>query len=221
MFITFEGLDGSGKTTTIGKLAQELHKKFPELNLVLTREPGGDKVPEAERIREIILDKASDLSDMAEALLYTTSRRIHLEKVVWPSLKEKKFVICDRYIDSFYAYQGYARGLDLDFIKQITTLVIQDAIPDLTFFMEFTPQEAHKRREETRLVKDRMENEKMAFHEKVYAGYKELIKQDPERFILIDASKTMQEVLEEVFDKLTNHPKFKEYCNKYVKSQSN
>ncbi|WP_338044330.1 dTMP kinase [Mycoplasma nasistruthionis] len=118
MFISFEGLDGSGKTTITHKLEAAMQSLYPHLNVIWTREPGGTNIKEAEKIREIILDKDHELSPVAEALLYSASRRIHLEKVIWPALKNNDFVICDRYVDSFFAYQGYARNLGIDFAKK-------------------------------------------------------------------------------------------------------
>lgn len=213
MFITVEGLDGSGKTTVLNKLVNFLNEKFPHLNLILTREPGGKDLKEAEKIREIILDSANDLSPVAEAMLYSTSRRIHLEKVVWPALKKKALVFCDRYIDSFYAYQGFARNLGYQYVKTLTELVIDGAIPNLTIFFDLTPEEAQLRRNQSRLIVDRMEQEQIDFHHKVYNGYRELIKETPERFLIIDASKSEEQVFEEVKEKLLDHQLMKDYLN--------
>ncbi|VEU76190.1 dTMP kinase [Mycoplasmopsis columboralis] len=209
MFITFEGLDGSGKTTVINKLMHYLQTKFNLSNIVLTREPGGQGLREAEKIREIILDSSSDLSAVAEAMLYSTSRRIHLERVIWPALKSGKLVLCDRYIDSFYAYQGFARNLGYQYVKTLTELVIDNAIPNITIFFNLTPEQAKIRRNSTRLVEDRMEKEKESFHESVYNGYWTLIKEDPQRFIIIDASKSEEEVFEQVVKKLLEHKQFR------------
>ncbi|UUM19716.1 MULTISPECIES: dTMP kinase [unclassified Mycoplasma] len=216
MFITFEGLDGSGKTTIINKLMQYLQSKFNLSNIVLTREPGGQGLREAEKIREIILDSSSDLSAVAEAMLYSTSRRIHLEKIIWPALQSEKLVLCDRYIDSFYVYQGFARNLGFEYVKKLTELVIDNALPDITIFFNLTPQQAKIRRNSTRLVEDRMEKEKESFHQSVYDGYWTLIKQDPKRFLIIDASQSEEQVFNEVVEKLMQHAQFKEYLNKHA-----
>ncbi|MEA4191345.1 dTMP kinase [Mycoplasma sp. 4463] len=215
MFISFEGLDGSGKTTLTQKLYVKLQELYPHIPALWTREPGGRGIKEAEKIREIILSKESDLSPVAEALLYTTSRRIHLEKVIWPALKENKILICDRYVDSFYAYQGYARNLGIEFTKAITNIVINGTMPDITIFLNLTPEQAKKRREETRLVEDRMEQEKLQFHHDVYKGYLEMIKSDPQRFIIIDATQTEDEVLEDIIKQLQQSPKFLSYLKSF------
>ncbi|WBP83979.1 dTMP kinase [Mycoplasmopsis edwardii] len=214
MFITFEGLDGSGKTTVMKELAKKLKEIYKNLDLIETREPGGKDLKEAERIREIILDTKSDLSPVAEAMLYSTSRRIHLEKIIWPALKEHKLVLCDRYIDSFYAYQGFARGLGYDFVKNLTTLIIDNAIPDITIFLDATPDDSKKRRQESRLFEDRLENETYEFHEKVYNGYKQLIDEDKERFIVVDAMLSPSEVCERIIEQLNKNDKFQ----KFIKS---
>ncbi|MEI2462193.1 dTMP kinase [Mycoplasmopsis felis] len=215
MFITFEGLDGSGKTTILNEFINYLKNNLPNIPYIATREPGGKNLKEAERIREIILDKSSDLSPVAEAMLYSTSRRIHLEKIIWPSLKENKMVLCDRYIDSFYAYQGFARGLGYDFVKTLTNLIIDNAIPDITIFFDITPEKTKERRDKTRLMEDRLELEKMDFHHKVYDGYKRLIKEDPERFLIVDGSQSAAVVCSEVVSKLYKNPKFIKFIEQY------
>ncbi|MGZ9762273.1 dTMP kinase [Mycoplasma sp. 394] len=214
MFITFEGLDGSGKTTILNLLIQYFKEKYPNLPFISTREPGGHNISEAERIRDIILDKNSDLSPVAEAMLYSTSRRIHLEKVIWPALEKGELVLCDRYIDSFYAYQGFARKLGYDFVKQLTNLIIDNAIPDLTIFFDITPEKSKERRDKNRLVQDRLDNEKMQFHQDVYLGYQKLISENPSRFIIVDGSENADVVCKEVVDKLHQNTKFLSYINK-------
>lgn len=144
MFITLEGLDGSGKTTIMKEIAIRLKQKYSKLELIETREPGGKDLKDTERIREIILDNKSDLSPVAEAMLYSTSRRIHLEKIILPAIKENKLVLCDRYIDSFYAYQELARSIGYKFVKNLTTLIIDGAIPDITIFLDATPSDSKK-----------------------------------------------------------------------------
>ncbi|MBN4084658.1 dTMP kinase [Mycoplasma sp. CSL10166] len=214
MFITFEGLDGSGKTTILSKLITLIKDRFPSIDFLVTREPGGKDLKEAERIREIILDSSSDLSPVAEAMLYSTSRRIHLEKVIWPALKNKRLVFCDRYIDSFYAYQGFARELGYKFVKDLTNLIIDNAIPDLTIFLDITPEKSKERRSKTRLVEDRLELENIDFHKKVYLGYKQIINEDPKRFIVVDASGTLEDVTNEIFNLLIKNEKFINYLKK-------
>lgn len=214
MFITFEGPDGSGKSTVIIELIRKLLQQKPHLQYVLTREPGGKDLREAEKIREIILDNDSNLSSVSEALLYTASRRIHLERIIWPALKEDKLVLCDRYVDSFYAYQGFARNLGLDFVKKITESVIDNTMPDLTIYLDITEEQSEYRRNVARVVSDRLDSESIEFHKKVINGYKELIKQDKDRFIIINAWQSIPEVREELYKKLMANKKFKEYWDK-------
>ncbi|WP_406617009.1 dTMP kinase [Mycoplasmopsis adleri] len=214
MFITFEGPDGSGKSTLIVELILKLLNQKPHLQYISTREPGGKDIREAERIREIILDKSSNISAMSEALLYTASRRIHLERIIWPALKENKLVVCDRYIDSFYAYQGYARDLGIDFVKKITELVIDKTYPDITIYLDITEEQSEYRRNVVRVVPDRLDSESIEFHKKVINGYKELIKQDPDRFIVVNGWQSIDDVLNEVYEKLLKHPKFKAFWEK-------
>lgn len=216
MFISFEGLDGSGKTTIITKLVNKIEKEYPRLKYILTREPGGKNVPEAEKLREIILHPETNISDISEALLYSASRRMHLEKVIWPALENNILVLCDRYVDSFYAYQGFARNLGLDYVRKMTELVIDGTMPDITIFFNISPEKSKERREKNRLIVDRLEKEQNVFHEKVYHGYLELVREEPQRFISVDASLTANEVFEIVWTELNRHPKFQEYIQKYA-----
>ncbi|QBF34694.1 dTMP kinase [Mycoplasmopsis phocirhinis] len=216
MFITFEGPDASGKTTLINKLIEYFTKNYPKLQFITTREPGGKDIIEAEKIREIILDKNSKISSVSEALLYTTSRRIHLERVIWPALKENKIVICDRYVDSFFAYQGYARKLGIDYAKTLTNLVIENTIPDITFFLDITPSQSKQRLNVLRLINqhDRLDDENDVFHNEVYNGYQMLIKQDPNRFIILNADQPVDLVFNELITKLNNDQRFQNYIAK-------
>ncbi|MBU4689483.1 dTMP kinase [Mycoplasma zalophidermidis] len=222
MFITFEGPDASGKTTIINKLVEYLTLRFPNLKYLTTREPGGKDLVEAEKIRQIILDKKSVLSPVAEAMLYSTSRRIHLERVIWPALKENKLVLCDRYVDSFYAYQGFARGLGIDYVKTMTNLIIDDTMPEITIFLNITPNDSKLRMNQLRLVEehDRLDNETDLFRQKVYEGYWKLINQDPERFIIIDANKSISNVLDELINKLFSNNRFSEWIKESVENVS-
>ncbi|SBO45690.1 Thymidylate kinase [Mycoplasmopsis agalactiae] len=211
MFITFEGLDGSGKTTIVQKLVEKLLEKKPALSFIVTREPGGKNVRESEKIRELILDKESRLSPISEALLYTASRRIHIEKVILPALKENKLVLCDRYIDSFYAYQGIVRGLGLSFAKQLTEMVIESTIPDITIFIDITAEQSEYRRNVSRLISDRLDSESLEFHKKVFVAYKEVINLDPKRFIIVNGLQSIPEILDEIVEKLFQNKKFDEW----------
>jgi dTMP kinase len=183
-FITFEGCDGSGKTTQKRLLIEYLKSK--NIDAVDTREPGG--TVEAEKIRELILNPGlSKMSGITELLLYTAARVEHVNGLILPSLKAGKYVVCDRFIDSTLAYQGYARGLGLDIIKKIFELTTPDCWPDATIFLDVPPINAFLRKG-GRDQNDRMENENIAFHQKVYEGFLSLKEQYPERIISVDAS---------------------------------
>jgi len=198
-FITFEGCDGCGKTTVLKLVSEELSKR--KVDFLLTREPGGSKI--AEQIRNIILDKKNIEEDSrTEALLYAASRRQHLTDVVLPALKQGKLVLSDRYIDSSLAYQGYARGIGIKEVMSINAFAINGLMPDVTFFLNLTPEEGLKRIASRSRESDRLDKEKLAFHQKVYEGYKIIIKDDPKRFVIIDARKTPAQETKEIVDKI-------------------
>jgi dTMP kinase len=198
-FITFEGCDGCGKTTVLKLVSEELSKR--NIDFLLTREPGGSKI--AEQIRNIILDKKNIEEDSrTEALLYAASRRQHLTDVVLPALEKGKLVLSDRYIDSSLAYQGYARGIGIKEVMSINAFAINGLMPDVTFFLDLTPEEGLKRIASRSRESDRLDKEKLAFHQKVYEGYKIIIKDDPKRFVIIDARKTPAQETKEIVDKI-------------------
>ncbi len=185
LFITVEGLDGSGKTTQIGNMQEYLSSLG--FKVLLTREPGGTRI--SENIRSIVLDADNaEMSDTAELLLYSASRAQLVDQVIKPSLEKNINVICDRYVDSFYAYQGFGRGRSLDVLEKITDIAINGIMPDITFFFDVAPEIGLKRRNEA-TSSDRIENEAMDFHRRVYDGYKELARRCPDRIKTIDASK--------------------------------
>lgn len=189
-FITFEGCDGSGKSTQLNLLIEYLQKTGTPH--IFTREPGGGKISEA--IREILLNgKNAEMTDECEALLYAAARMQHLSDRVAPALAEGKLVVCDRYVDSSFAYQAYARGLGTDFVGQINALAMTKYRPDVTIFIELTPEEAFQRKHGAD-ENDRLEQAGMAFHRRVYEGYMALAKADPERIVCIDGRQTPQEV---------------------------
>ena len=197
LFITFEGCDGCGKTSVIQALSVELQKTG--ITPLVTREPGGSLI--AEEIRSIILDRKNTMMDpRTEALLYAASRRQHLAEIVLPALKEGKIVISDRYLDSSLAYQGYARNIGIDAVYSINAFAIDDTMPDITFFLDVRPEVALKRiaqnRDESEI--NRLDLEKLEFHNKVYDAYLLLLKKFPERIVRIDASRTIDEEVEEI-----------------------
>lgn len=198
MFITFEGPEGSGKSSVLDKICHQLeHDGF---NVVKTREPGG--TPISEQIRNIILDKSNtNLEPRTEALLYAASRRQHLVEKIWPALKEGKIVLCDRYLDSSLAYQGNARGLGYENILTINNFATENTFPDLTILFDIQPELGLERisKNSNREV-NRLDLEKLDFHKKVREGFLELAKKYPERFYIVDASQPFLDVCLEVYD---------------------
>ena len=198
IFISFEGIDGSGKSTQIELLYKYIVSKGYEV--LLTREPGG--TPISEKIRSIILDPENkEESGVTEALLYAAARAQLVSEKIKPALDAGQIVICDRFLDSSLAYQAYARGLG-DEVRIINEFAVQGTLPDLTFFLDIDPEESVKR-QKLRGKLDRLELEGLAFQKKVYAGYKELLKLYPKRFRLIDAAgdaASIHEKIKEIFD---------------------
>lgn len=201
MFITLEGPEGSGKTTAIEKAVEQLTKMGYQI--VRTREPGGTEI--AEQIRNVILDKANtNMDSRTEALLYAASRRQHLVEKVWPALKEGKIVICDRYLDSSLAYQGGARGLGVENVLNINLFATENTWPDLTLLFDIDPSIGLARinKNADREV-NRLDLEKLDFHNKVRNTFLELAKRYPERYVIIDASKSVEEVAERTLGAIT------------------
>ena len=193
-FITFEGADGCGKSTQLKLLSEYLTKNNVEH--VFTREPGGGKISEA--IREILLNgKNAEMTDECEALLYAAARIQHLADRVEPALAQGKLVVCDRYVDSSLAYQAYARGLGTDFIGRINAKALEKYPPDVTVFIDLTPEDAFRRKHGAD-ENDRLEQAGMAFHKRVYEGYKALEKAYPQRIVAVDGKQTPQEIFSQV-----------------------
>lgn len=194
-FITFEGGEGSGKTSAIKAILPHLEETG--YKFILTREPGG--TPIAEEIRNVILSmKSEGMDGRTEALLYAASRREHLQKKVIPNLNNGVNVLCDRYIDSSLAYQGHARGLGIDDILKINMFATENEWPDLTIFFDIEPEEGLARiaKNENREV-NRLDIEKIEFHKSVREGYLELLKRYPNRIKRIDASQPREVVAAE------------------------
>lgn len=195
-FITFEGPDGSGKTT----ISTEIQKRLVQAgyDAIYTREPGGIDI--AEQIRQVILDpKNTNMDAKTEALLYAASRRQHLIEKVLPALEKGQIVICDRFIDSSLAYQGYARGLGIEEVFHINEFAIEGHFPDATIFLNLAYEEGLKRIE-TRAFKDRLDLETTNFHKLVSKGYEEVLHKYQHRMKIIDASQDIEHVLNDVME---------------------
>ncbi len=196
-FITFEGCEGSGKSTQIRLLSERLTKEG--ISNIVTREPGGSDV--AEQIRSIILNKNnSAMCDECEALLYAAARIQHLTEIVKPALDCGTLVLCDRYVDSSFAYQGYARGLGTDFIAGINSRALQSFPPDLTVFLDISPKDAFARKHGVD-KNDRIELLGMDFHMKVYEGYLSLAESNP-RIVRVQCGGTKFETAENIYNLL-------------------
>lgn len=196
LFITMEGPDGSGKSTQIEAIKNFLEKRGEKI--VITREPGGTSI--SEKIRELLLDREnSEMDPMAEALLYAAARAQHVAQVIRPALEEGTHVICDRFIDSSIAYQGYGRMLG-DSVAIINAYAVNECVPDVTFFMKLNP-EVGKSRIKTS-DQDRIEMEKIDFHNRVFAGYEALELEYPDRIVGIDATRNIEEISSEIISHL-------------------
>lgn len=195
MFITFEGPDGSGKTTQARLLAEWLRERGYEV--VLSREPGGTDI--GDQIRTVLHDPANDAMDArTEILLYSASRAQHVAQRIRPALAAGQIVVSDRYADSTLAYQGYGRGLDLETLRQITDFATGGLTPDLTLYLDIAPEEGLQRRQVSGDEWNRLDAEALEFHQRARAGYLELVKQEPERWVVINAARSVEEVQAEV-----------------------
>ena len=192
-FITFEGIDGSGKTTQIKLLKRRL-----ELNnqkVMVLREPGGTELTES--LRNIILDKSLKISNKSEMLLFLAARADLVNEVIRPVLGKDHFVVCDRYIDSTLAYQGYGRDIDLDIINDLNEFVTSSLLPSVTFFLDINIKTMYHRRKN--MNDDRMEKSGSNFFEKVRKGYLNLDKNN-DRFVKIDASDSIESIHESIWN---------------------
>ncbi|MEN2985594.1 MAG: dTMP kinase [Thermodesulfovibrionaceae bacterium] len=194
IFITFEGIEGSGKTTQAKLITERL--KNEGFKAIYTYEPGDTKV--GSLIRNILLDPSVEINSTCELLLYFADRVQHIEEKIKSYLMDGFTVICDRFTDSTVAYQGYGRGLSLQLILKLNETLLGSFKPDLTVLLDLPAAEGLKRNEKIN-KKDRFELENLAFHERVRQGYLEIAKFDPKRFIVVDATKDFDEINEEIY----------------------
>jgi dTMP kinase len=190
VFITFEGIEAAGKSTLIAALNDDLRASGE--NVLVTREPGG--TPLGDRIRQIWRDPASAIDPLAEALLMSADRAQHVAAVIVPALRAGTTILCDRYFDATIAYQGFGRGLDIDMLLELSLLATSRVTPDLTLLVDI-PSELSLARVHARGDADRMELEDLAFHERVRTGYQELVKRFNHRFVVLDGTLPVGEVL--------------------------
>ncbi|MFW6378055.1 MAG: dTMP kinase [Bacillota bacterium] len=200
LFITLEGLEGSGKTTQQRQVVRNLRDRG--LDVILTREPGATRL--GKKIRQLLLDPDWDeMTPRAEILLFAADRAQHVEEIVKPALKKDKIVISDRYFDSNLAYQGYGRGLDIEMVRKINLWAVDYLKPDLTFFLDLPVEVglARARAQTADKLGDRLEREELNFYQQIRAGYLELAKES-ERFRVIDANRKIEEVNSEILQEI-------------------
>ncbi|HGX0863619.1 TPA: dTMP kinase [Staphylococcus aureus] len=198
-FITFEGPEGSGKTTVINEVNHRLVKDY---DVIMTREPGG--VPTGEEIRKIVLE-GNDMDIRTEAMLFAASRREHLVLKVIPALKEGKVVLCDRYIDSSLAYQGYARGIGVEEVRALNEFAINGLYPDLTIYLNVSAEVGRERIIKNSRDQNRLDQEDLKFHEKVIEGYQEIIHNESQRFKSVNADQPLENVVEDTYQTIIKY----------------
>lgn len=200
IFITIEGPDGAGKTSVIKELVPKIETALNQA-IVSTREPGGSQI--AEKIRELILDpEHTEMDVRTEALLYAASRRQHLMETILPALDNGQLVLCDRFVDSSLAYQGNARGIGIDEVASINRFATEDVTPDITLYLDVEAEVGLDRIQKGKGTRqfDRLDQEKLEFHEKVREGYLKLVEWYPERITVIDASQDLDQVVEACYE---------------------
>lgn len=192
LFVTFEGPEGCGKTTQVRLLAERLRARG--YDVLTTREPGGTRI--GDQIRAILLDPAhTEMVPAAEILLFSAARAQIVHEVILPHLQRGGIVLCDRFADSTLAYQGYGHGLDLDVLRVITTFATAGLTPDVTFYLDIPVAEGLRRKAQAgRAEWNRMEQRELAYHQRVQDGYRRLIAAEPARWVVIDASKSIEEI---------------------------
>lgn len=197
MFITFEGLDFSGKSTQATILVEKLKRSHAVVHFL--REPGGTKI--SERIRNLLLDKKNlEMGDATELLLFSAARAQLVNEVIVPALQRGEIVVCDRYYDSTTAYQGYGRGIDREAVKSINRLATGGTVPDVTFVVDIPVEEIERRKQKAGMSFDRMESAGRAFYERVREGYRELACTEATRFVVLDGTRSVEEIARDVWN---------------------
>jgi dTMP kinase len=200
-FISFEGIDASGKTTQINLLKKYLEGRGETAHIL--REPGGAQI--SERIRGLLLDKKhGEMHERTELFLYSAARVQLINQMILPALEKGEYIIADRFVDSTTAYQGYGRGLDLALISQINEAATQGLRPFKTIYLQLSQEAAKQRRQQAGNISDRMESAGDQFYEKILAGYQKIAFDNQERIITIDATKSISEIHSLIIDKITN-----------------
>ena len=200
-FITFEGGEGSGKSTQIDVLLAKL--KNEGIDVLKTREPGGTNV--GEKIRELLVSGGrNDLTPLSELFLNSSSRKEHIEKLIKPSLDTGKWVLCDRFTDSTLVYQGYAHGLDLEVIRNLNKLTVGEYIPDLTFILDLSPEIGLKRAKKRNNNENRYEQMDISFHYKIRESFLKIANTDEKKYKIINANLNKNEISEDIFKIVVN-----------------
>jgi dTMP kinase len=199
MLITFEGIEGCGKTTQIELLSDHLSRRG--YSVVKTREPGGTGFGEA--LRELLLKKGMNVDPLCELLVFMAMRAQHVEEVILPVIQDGKIVLCDRFTDATYAYQGSGRKIDTGIIDSLNKMVTKGLRPNLTILLDITVEKGLKRRAASSDM-DRIEEEKTSFHQRVRKAYDSLAKEDPKRFFVVDANLKIEAIHDLIKTKVTN-----------------
>jgi dTMP kinase len=197
MLISFEGIEGSGKSTQIKLLENYLKKQKKEF--IVIREPGG--TPVSEKIREILLDSEHKMDNLTELFLFLGSRAELVKKVIIPALKKKRIVICDRFIDSTLAYQGYGRGIEKTLITLLNSYIIKNIKIQRTYLLDYDPSICGIRIKDRKM--DRIENNGIDFHKKVREGFLKIAKKNKERFLIINALDSIEEIHKKIIEDLS------------------
>jgi dTMP kinase len=189
MFITFEGIEGSGKTTQMGRLAEWLRAR--DRHVVVTREPGGTEI--GQLFRRVLLEpRENPIDPITEVLVYSADRRQHVVEVIQPALKRAEIVLCDRFTDSTLAYQGFGRRISLDYLRLLNSVATDNIQPEITVFLDVTVDDGLTRAQARNLFtassEGRFEAEELAFHRRVHEGYLSLIREEPARYMVIDGA---------------------------------